>query len=229
MDKCEIVLEFSSEVHVDALSVALLQFSGGDLEARAGEDASMLILRPVEALSPSRKYTLTVLAGESFGVDIVEPYTLAFTTEYDRTPKFPEITDEELLTLVQQKTFDYFWSHGHPVSGLARERLGSGNTVTAGGSGFGIMTLPVAVERGFVTRAEAAERLRTIVTFLRDKADRFHGVYPHWMNGETGKVIPFSSKDKASMPSGGPWSGTGTRSAARRPSTGTGRPIRAGP
>ena len=195
VDKCEIVLEFSSEVHVDALSVALLQFSGGDLEARVGEDASMLILRPVEALSPSRKYTLTVLAGESFGVDIVEPYTLAFTTEYDRTPKFPEITDEKLLTLVQQKTFDYFWSHGHPVSGLARERLGSGNTVTAGGSGFGIMTLPVAVERGFITRAEAAERLRTIVTFLRDKADRFHGVYPHWMNGETGRVIPFSSKD----------------------------------
>ena len=61
--------------------------------------------------------------------------------------KFPMISDEALLTLVQKQTFKYFWDFGHPVSGLARERNTSGDVVTSGGSGFGIMTIPIAIER----------------------------------------------------------------------------------
>ena len=34
-----------------------------------------------------------------------------------------------------------------------------------------------------------------ILNFLSTKADRFHGAFPHWMNGTTGKVIPFSQYD----------------------------------
>ena len=34
------------------------------------------------------------------------------------------MTDKELLTTVQERTFKYFWEYAHPVSGLARERLG---------------------------------------------------------------------------------------------------------
>ena len=105
------------------------------------------------------------------------------------------MTDAELLTLVQEKTFGYFWDYAHPVSGLARERTGSGDIVTTGGSGFGVMTFPVAVERGFVTRQQAAERLLKIVTFLGDKAERFHGAFPHWMDGNTGEALAFSPKD----------------------------------
>ena len=108
---------------------------------------------------------------------------------------FSGLTDEELLTTVQERTFRYFWDYAHPVSGLARERLGSGDTVTSGGSGFGIMAFPVAVERGFVTRADAAGRLLKIVNFLNSKADRFHGAFPHWLNGTTGDALPFSPKD----------------------------------
>lgn len=108
---------------------------------------------------------------------------------------FQYVTDGELLTIVQERTFRYFWDYAHPVSGLARERLGSGDTVTSGGSGFGIMAFPVAVERGFVTRADAAGRLLKIVNFLNSKADRFHGAFPHWLNGTTGEALPFSPKD----------------------------------
>lgn len=108
---------------------------------------------------------------------------------------FTYMTDAELLTLVQEKTFGYFWDYAHPVSGLARERTGSGDIVTTGGSGFGVMTFPVAVERGFVTRQQAAERLLKIVTFLGDKAERFHGAFPHWMDGNTGEALAFSPKD----------------------------------
>jgi hypothetical protein len=110
------------------------------------------------------------------------------------SPKFPVISDEDLLTLVQQQTFRFFWDFGHPVSGLARERNTSGETVTIGGSGFGIMTIPVGIERGFITRSEGMGRLQKILDFLKN-ADRFHGAWPHWMNGTTGKVIPFSTKD----------------------------------
>lgn len=106
-----------------------------------------------------------------------------------------EMVDEEFLDMVQRATFRYFWDYAHPVSGLARERLGSGETVTIGGSGFGVMALLVGIERDFVKREQGAERMLKILNFLNTQADRFHGAFPHWMNGTTGAVIPFSQYD----------------------------------
>lgn len=109
------------------------------------------------------------------------------------------LTDEQLLTLVQKQTFRYFWDFGHPVSGMARERSNTtsnyGNeVVTTGGTGFGVMAIIVAAERKFITREQAAARTKKIVDFLY-KADMYHGAFPHWLNGETGKTIRFSLKD----------------------------------
>ena len=113
-----------------------------------------------------------------------------------------QYTDEQLLDTVQKQTFNYFWEGAEPNSGLARERLhmddiyptSPKNTVTTGGSGFGFMAILVGVKRGFITRGEALDRYIKMVDFL-ENADRFHGVWPHWLNGETGKVVPFSKKD----------------------------------
>lgn len=121
-------------------------------------------------------------------------FTKYFYTQVDPLPKFPVISDDELLTLVQRQTFKYFWDFAHPASGMARERNTSGNTVTSGGSGFGIMAIIVGIERGFITRQEGVQRLDKIMDFL-ETANRFHGVWPHWINGNTGDVIPFSAKD----------------------------------
>jgi len=109
------------------------------------------------------------------------------------------LTNNQLLDLVQKQTFRYFWDFAHPVSGMARERNTTSknfgnNVVTTGGTGFGIMATIVAADRKFIPRKEAATHTLKIVDFLL-KADRFHGAYPHWLNGETGKVIPFSKKD----------------------------------
>lgn len=105
------------------------------------------------------------------------------------------MTEEEILTMVQEATFRYFWDYAHPISGLTRERIPvSENLVTIGGSGFGVMAIMVGIERGFITRTQGADRLLQIVNFL-ETADRFHGAWPHWMNGTTGEVIPFSSQD----------------------------------
>lgn len=140
-------------------------------------------------------YTLYAAEGEHLGVKLIDSYQFTFITELDSTYKFPVISDDSLLTLVQKQTFRYFWDYAHPVSGLARERLGSGETVTSGGSGFGIMTIPIAIERGFITREQGFERMNTIVNFLNTKAERFHGVFPHWLNGTSGKTQAFSTKD----------------------------------
>lgn len=107
------------------------------------------------------------------------------------------LSDDELMTLVQKQTFRYFWDYAHPVSGLARERSNGGDEiVTIGGSGFGVMALLVGAERGFVTRQEAAERMLKVVRFLSSKdIDSYHGFWAHWIDGETGKTIPFSRKD----------------------------------
>ncbi len=150
-----------------------------------------------------------------------KPGTDAYT---DSIPVFgivKDISDPELLEIIQRQTFRYFWHYAHPVSGLARERS---DTVLAeyywdyineawdvpnfsttpfgpdacaiGGTGFGIMGTVVAVERGWIGRDTAVRRLIQIVDFLAN-ADCFHGIYPHFMDGRTGRAIPFDRLDDA--------------------------------
>ncbi len=103
-------------------------------------------------------------------------------------------SDDQFMDMVQEYTFRYFWEYAHPISGMARERLGSDDIVTTGGTGFGVMSIVAGVHRGFITRQQAVDRLLQLVSFLQF-ADRFHGVFPHWMNGRTGTVYPFTTFD----------------------------------
>ena len=188
-------LEFSTEIDIEKFDPSLIVFSGGELEVSPGENAKILRLKPVKPLRAFTTYTLNILALDQLGVSVVEAYRYIIITALDTSDKFERISDEELLTLIQERTFKYFWDYAHPVSGLSRERLNSGDIVTSGGSGFGIMAIPVGIERGFITREEGAERLLNIVTFLDEKAERFHGAYSHWLNGSTGEAYDFSEKD----------------------------------
>ncbi len=109
------------------------------------------------------------------------------------------LSDSELLDLVQKQTIKYFWDFAHPVSGMARERSNTsfnyGNeVVTTGGTGFGVLALIVGAERKWIPRDSVANRILKMLKFLY-KADSYHGVFPHWMNGATGKTIKFSRKD----------------------------------
>lgn len=111
-------------------------------------------------------------------------------------------SDDALMDTVQRRTFNYFWEGAEPNSGLARERIhmdgvypeNDRNVVTSGGSGFGIMAILAGIDRGYVTPEEGLQRMEKIVTFL-ETADLFHGAYPHWWYGDTGKVKPFGRKD----------------------------------
>jgi len=130
-----------------------------------------------------------------------------------------DLSDSALLEVVERQTFRFFWHDAHPVSGLALERS---NTVLAehywdyineawdepnfsktkfgpdacaiGGTGFGIMSTIIAVERKWIGRDTAVRRLIKIADFLIN-ADCFHGIYPHFMDGRTGKTIKFDRLD----------------------------------
>jgi hypothetical protein len=158
---------------------------------------SILVITPAQPLGYLTRYTVTVttnLQSKSEG-RLQIPLTVSLYTRWNPSDKFSVIPDEQLLTLIQQQTFKYFWDFAHPTSGLARERNTSGDLVTSGGSGFGVMAIVTAIHRNFITRAEGLVRLQKIVGFLKNNADDFHGAFPHWLNGATGKVIPFSAKD----------------------------------
>jgi len=158
---------------------------------------STLIITPATPLKYITKYNLmasTILQSIKKG-KLSSAINISFVTQIDSSRKFPTITDNALLDLVQQQTFKYFYDFGHPVSGLARERNTSGETITSGGSGFGIMALITGVNRNFITHAQGLARMQTIVAFLKNTAQTFHGAYPHWLNGTTGAVIPFSVND----------------------------------
>lgn len=194
------VLEFTDALVTgeslnDFISIKNINGAPLDLEFLLSNDNKTVTVSPTIEAKYLQKYTFNISSTLQSESDLTfSGFTKEFYTQIDSTYKFPEITDEELLTKVQEQTFKYFWDFGHPVSGMARERNTSGDVVTIGGSGFGVMAILVGIERGFITRAEGIERLSTIVDFLED-ADRFHGVWPHWMNGNTGKTIPFSAND----------------------------------
>jgi len=102
-----------------------------------------------------------------------------------------EMTDDEMLTMVQEASFRYYWEGAEKVSGLAKEDIpGRHNMIATGASGFGIMATLVAAQRKFISRRQAVERFDQILTYLM-RADRFHGAYPHFMNGITGYVQDF--------------------------------------
>jgi len=111
------------------------------------------------------------------------------------------LSDEAFLDTLQRAHFNYMWDGAEPNSGLAYERIheegdygyNDPTIITIGGSGFGVAGIIVAMERGFITRAQGVARLQKIVTFL-GRANRFHGVWPHWLY-PSGRVAPFGEKD----------------------------------
>ena len=124
----------------------------------------------------------------------------------DRNPQaLAALPDDALVDAVQRQTFRYFWEGANAASGLALDRRalaglpsqnGDDDKVAIGGSGFGIMALIVATERGWVTRDAAQQRLRRMLDALL-RARRYHGAFPHFMDGASGATIPMSPQDDA--------------------------------
>ena len=168
-----------------------------ELSISFGQNDSVVSIKPVYALNNLTSYTLTVSSSlkSQAGGTLSSPVSLSLITGIDLTDKYPVISKDSLLSTVQRQTFRYFWNLGHQTSGMALERNTSGDIVTSGGTGFGIMAIPVAINRKFISRADGLARIQQIVNFLTNKAAHFHGAFSHWINGTTGAVVPFGDKD----------------------------------
>jgi hypothetical protein len=100
-----------------------------------------------------------------------------------------ELSDDELLTMLQEACFRYYWEGAHPVAGATLENIpGDERIVPTGATGFGIMALIVGVDRGFITREQGIQRLTQILDFL-EKVPRYHGALPHFLNGYTAQSM----------------------------------------
>jgi hypothetical protein len=115
----------------------------------------------------------------------------ARSTEFER---------EGFLTEVQEASFRYFYDYAYPVSNLPREGIKAidswdPETMSTVSTGMYFFNLAVGVERGFIAREEGSAHVLELLRFLNEKTQRFHGAYPHWIDGETGKVRPFTETD----------------------------------
>jgi hypothetical protein len=195
-----IKVSFSTPVNhtsvANAVSLTSKTGTAANFTTSYQDNDSTIVITPA-GLQPITQYTMGVSTAlkSSAGGSLQSAVTVNLLTAVDTTNKFPVVTDDQLLDIVEKQTFKYFYDFGHPVSGLARERNTSGDVVTAGGSGFGIMALVAGVSRNYITRAQGLARMQTIVGFLKNNAQTFHGAFPHWMNGSTGAVVPFSAQD----------------------------------
>jgi hypothetical protein len=122
--------------------------------------------------------------------------TNKYASKFEVSVKVRPATDEDLLDMTQRYTTRYFYDNAQRYSGMALERSNddNGEIVTIGGSGFGVMALIAGAERNYFSRAEAFKTIEKIVSFL-EKAERFHGAWGHWYDGNTGKLKSFSQFD----------------------------------
>jgi len=163
---------------------------------------STVLVHPSGSLMYLNKYIVSVATSlkSAAGGTLISGTSVSFYTKIDSSNKFSALSDSALLDLVQKQTFKYFWDFGHPVCGMALERSnGDNNVVTSGGSGFGIMAMIVAANRGFITRTNALTRLNIITNFLATKCQRWHGAFSHWINGTTGATVPFGNNNGADI------------------------------
>ena len=140
--------------------------------------------------------------GKSYFYQIRTLYPGGKKTDWSKPVKGTTLkrNDAALLDEVQEAHVRHMTIASDKNSGLAYEWLkphsrGGSNVGALGGTGLGLTNYPVAVERKFLKREEACRQVLKILRFLDQKAERYHGVFSHWINNNTGKTIPFSKFD----------------------------------
>lgn len=203
VNKFDLILNFSEAIDrnsvIDACKIINLQNSSilGYNFQFSNQDSSLIIhLKDSLAYLTRYKLQISTRLKSITSQTLSTAYQLEFKTGIDAVDKFPRISDDALLDKIQRETFKYFWDYGHP-SGLARDKTDANDLedCSVGGTGFGIMTIPIAINRGFINRKDGLDRMNKIVDFLTNKAEKFHGAFPHRINGSTGKVIEWAPGD----------------------------------
>ncbi|MEO5987555.1 MAG: glucoamylase family protein [Candidatus Eisenbacteria bacterium] len=112
------------------------------------------------------------------------------------------------LDTLEHDTFLWFWDKSDPRTGLTPDRAPSPSFASVGAMGFALTAYPIGAERRWVTRAQAAERVRNTLRFLwnapqdtaRVGATGYKGFYYHFLEPETGtrfRDVELSTVDTA--------------------------------
>ncbi|MFC5581532.1 glucoamylase family protein [Rhodanobacter terrae] len=110
---------------------------------------------------------------------------------YTALPRQQQLLVDDL----ERRTFDWFWQSADPKTGLVPDSYPGRSFSSIAAVGFGLTAYGVGVERGYVTRAQAAERTLATLRFFanapqndsEDDAAGYHGFFYHFIDMKTGK------------------------------------------
>lgn len=161
---------------------------------RQGEEEFLPVGIQIPQINRYADYTGAPGKTFSYKISYLDHNFLETTTSAAVTATTKNMSDDELLTMVQEAAFRYYWEGAEKNSGLALENIpGRRNMIASGASGFGMMAILAGVNRGFISKEDALKRFKRIVDFLK-KTETFHGAFPHFINGTNGKAEPFFGK-----------------------------------
>lgn len=100
-----------------------------------------------------------------------------------------------LFDQLEQRTFDFFWDTANPANGLVPDRHPTPSFSSVAAVGFGLTAYPVGVERGYITRQQARDRVLTTLRFFRNapqgaakgtSTSGYKGFFYHFLDMKTG-------------------------------------------
>jgi hypothetical protein len=106
------------------------------------------------------------------------------------------IAAQSFLDDLQQRSFRYFWEQADPQTGLVPDRArmdGSPldashqNVASIAATGFGLTSLCIAPDRGWISKADALDRTRNTLRFFDTRAFHQRGWFYHWLDAKTGE------------------------------------------
>lgn len=114
------------------------------------------------------------------------------------------VSDDAFLDYVEHQTFNFFWNEANLTNGLVRDKSAASWPCAIGGVGFGLSAINIAIERGWITRADGAARvllsLQTLYNLPQGAGASgyagYHGWFYHLLNINTG----LRDKDSGSPP-----------------------------
>jgi hypothetical protein len=110
-------------------------------------------------------------------------------------PLAPINTLEPLFEDIHKRTFNYFWDTAEPGTGLVPDRWPRSPFCSIAAVGFALNAYAIGAERGYVTRAQARDRVLLTLKFLYglpqgpqpSGTGGYQGFFYHFLNFRTGE------------------------------------------
>lgn len=144
--------------------------------------------------------SLAVLAGALTGLAVAPARAQAPTQPAAQSTATPAAVPSlyaahaAMLDDLSERTFHFFWDTANPVNGIVPDRYPTPSFGSIAAVGFGLTAYTIGVDRGYVTRAQAVERVLTTLRFFRNAPQGpdaqgmagYKGFFYHFLDMKTG-------------------------------------------